>query len=291
MNQQTFNKGDTVFAIDGQQGEYLMAYEDAHLVLPMLRDDDGFSEQPWPGEPTVWHEVFTKPPVPVVHEDVAEARKELDDLQRKVREAEQQLHMMRDERLQLQRDQSAVRARLKENEALRNIDAYLAGAITHFVVDVDYVPEIQTAQETLEHRDGYRKVTRLLGLFGDDDRRDVRWNVCTYGDGSGSMKEVVPCLSLEEAQERARTILVNQTLPAIRSGKLDSDYYGRRAVKLAGELGVELPQDVADKLAAQHRAAALRALEQHRKEVARHTENLRQAEAEARAAGVEIPSA
>lgn len=286
MADKTFNRGDTVYAIDGQQGEYLMAYEDAHLVLPHFREDgEPWDGEPWPGGPAVWQEAFTKPPVPVVHEDVAAARVELDELAKKVREAEQQLRTMREERTQLQRDQSAVRARLQEHEALRNIDAFLAGSITHFVVDVDYVPAIQTAQETMEHRDGYRKSIRLLGLFGDEERAAVRWRVTTYGDGSGLMNEVIPCLSLQEAQDRARALLIGRTLPSIRSGRL-SAYYGGRALELAAALGVQVPDDVAAKVAADRKEIAAKGLENARREAERHAESLHKAEAEARAAGL-----
>ncbi|HEY8361040.1 MAG TPA: hypothetical protein VIL30_26575, partial [Ramlibacter sp.] len=139
MADHTFNKGDIVFAIDGQQGEYLMAYEDAHLVLPHFREDgDEWGGEPWSNGPTVWHEVFTKPPVPVVHEDVAATRAELDEVEGKLREAEQQLRTMRDERQQLQRDQAAVVARLKQHRQLARIDDWLAGNITHLVVWTHY---------------------------------------------------------------------------------------------------------------------------------------------------------
>jgi len=281
--------GETVFSEDGRQAEYVAAREEGHIVMPLYReDDDEFETNPWAGEPQLWFEVFEKAPVPVVDKDVAEATAELQRLQTQVSEEYQKLNTMREERRALAADQNTIRERLKENEALRNIDAFLTGGITHFV-KAEYVPTIETADETLmrsTNRSG--KELRLLGLFGDSERSDVRWKVCAYGDGSGgSMTAVIPCLSLEEARERAAALLVSTTFPCLRSGKLSS-YHGDEAVALAADLGIPVPEDIATKVAEQVRVRAAERLAQTRKSAALCTEQLEQAIEAARSAGVPI---
>lgn len=289
MSERTFAKGDTVYGIDGQQAEYLMVYEDAHLVLPMLRDDDGFSEEPWPGEPTVWQEVFAKPPVPVVHEEVAEARRDLDEVQKQLRDAEQQLRKMESERLQLQREQAAVRTRLAEERGLRHLDDFLAGKITHFLVISDYhAPRVRTFDEVMvreERRSG--KELRLLGLFGDA-QRGLRWKVTPYGDGSGSTTdEVIPCTSLEEAQ----ALQVERIKASWEHIRRDGRFYAvTETVDLARQLGLEVPQDLADKATEIRRNGAASTLKSRREEFARAQRQLAEAEAAATAAGLDVSS-
>lgn len=281
--------GDTVFAEDGRQAEYVALREEGHIVMPLYReDDDEFDAQPWPGEPQMWAEVFAKAPVPVVDQDVAEATAELQRLQTEVSEAYQKLNTMREERRALAADQNVIRERLKENEALRNIDAFLIGSITHFV-KAEYVPTIETADETLVRSESRsKKELRLLGLFGDSERGDVRWKVCTYGDGSGgSQTAVIPCLSLEEARDRAGALLVSLTFPCLRSGKL-SLYYGEETVKLAAELGIVVPEDIAAKVADHVRTQAAERVVQAQKYADQYTGQLKQAIENARAAGVPL---
>ncbi|MES2910575.1 MAG: hypothetical protein V4718_04255 [Pseudomonadota bacterium] len=285
----TPNPGDTVFSEDGRQAEYVAFREEGHIVMPMYReDDDEFASAPWPGEPAFWHEVFAKAPIPVVDKDVEEATAELVRVNSQVAEAYAQLELMRKERAEFARDQRAIRDRLKENEGLRNIDAFLTGEITHFVRS-ENVPIIETADEALVRgSDRGRKEIRLLGLFGDSDKGDLRWKVCTYGDGSGgSMTEVIPCLSLEEARDRAAALLVGLTFPRLRSGAL-SDYHGQDAVKLAGELGVAVPEDIAAKVSARVRANAVDRLAQATRYAEDYNKQLRTAQEAARAAGVAV---
>lgn len=281
-----FAKGDTVYNLDGQEAEYIQPVGDeGHLVRPVLQGgdpDDGWTDM---GSPTVWDEIYRKAPVPKFDAEIAEARAELDELLQRATTEQQALYKMQAERRELQRDQEAVRTRLKENEALRNIDAFLAGKITHFVTFESDVPEVQTAKEALEHRDGSTKTIRLLGLFGDEER-SVRWKATTYGDGSGSMKEVFPCLSLEEAQERARNLLTTHTFPCIRSGKLTYGFYVDKAMTQAAGAGVQVPQDVADKVAEIRAKDANERLTRARQDAERHNVALAEAETAARAVGV-----
>lgn len=281
--------GDTVFSEDGRQAEYVALREEGHIVMPMYReDDDEFASAPWPGEPALWHEVFAKAPIPMVDKDVEEATAELVRVNSQVAEAYEQLEVMRKERAEFARDQRAIRDRLKENEGLRNIEAFLTGGITHFVRS-ENVPIIETADEALVRgNDRGRKEIRLLGLFGDSDKSDLRWKVCTYGDGSGgSMTEVIPCLSLEEAKDRAAALLVGITFPRLSNGSL-SDYHGVDAVKLAGELGIAVPEDVATKVKARERANAIDRLAQAGRYVEQYSKQLKDAQDAAIAAGVEI---
>jgi hypothetical protein len=296
----TFNRGDTVYGIDGQQAEYLMAYEDAHLVLPHFREDeDDWGGHPWPSEPAVWQEVFTKPPVPVVHEEVAAARVELDEIEKQVREAEQQLRAMREERQQLQRDQSAVVARLKQHRQLTRIDDWLAGNITHLVVWEHYGRrvEVKTWAEFMKG-DGRRDSMPLLVLNGtlewvdDYARMGIDW-ILTKKDSNGTQR-VLLCNSEAEARERAAEAIEKLTADRMRQRRNNRsngyDHELEDCVKSMQALGIPISEDVTAAYAESRQAAAQTCLTHARRQIEKAASDLQAAEAEARAAGVEITS-
>src|SRR3990167_1485816 len=73
-----FNKGDTVYSLEGDEAEYVARVPSGHVVLPVYRDGGDDDCAPWPSDEAVtWGKVFAKPPVPVFHEEVVEARAKL----------------------------------------------------------------------------------------------------------------------------------------------------------------------------------------------------------------------
>lgn len=297
MTERTFNKGDTVYSVDGQQGEYLMAYEDAHLVLPMVRDEYDDDAEPWPGEPAVWHEVFVKPPVPVVHEEVAEARKELDAVLARVAEAERELRTMRDERAQLQRDQREVVARLRQHRQLARIDDWLAGNITHLVVWEHYGRRVQVKAWTeFMKGDGRRDSMPLLVLNGTLEWQDsvarmgIDW-IITKQD-SYITQRVIPCNSEAEARERAKEAIEKLTADTMQKRRQNRDtgfdHELEHLVESMRAVDMPVPADVQAAYDESRRAGALLMLNKARSESAKAAAELAQAEEKARAAGVPV---
>lgn len=301
MADKTFTKGDTVFDIDGHQGEYLMAYEDAHLVLPHFREDaDDWSGSPWSGEPTVWHEVFEKPPVPVVHEEVAAARAELEQLELQVAEREGQLR-------ELQQGDRDRLTRLKEHRLLARIDDWLAGRITHFVTWSRYSDEVKV--ETFdavmlsekERRAMYGRGVPLLVLYGslETDHEIHRTGIEWFRVSEGDLLRLIPCSSEEDARAIAIKAVGHQVEAwrknhAGRRPNAETWRYENSSDRLAASLtslGLDVPEDLAAWRAECASAGAAERLAVARKAAAESQQKVLEAEAAARAAGIEITPA
>jgi hypothetical protein len=278
----TFNPGDEVYSVHGEAGRYVARVASGYVVEPIIEPDDR-EEAPYYADPVTWREVFAKPPVQRLHAEVAEVEKKLGA-------ARDALAEVRAARSEFDAEERARQVRIKQHQRLAALDDFLAGRITHFVhISPGYrAPKIQSFDETMvreERRSG--RELRLLGLFGDVSR-GLRWKVTTYGDGSGSTDEVIPCTSLEQAQALLIE-LVSSGWDAIRR---DGRYYAiTETVDLARQIGVNVPLDLADKAAQIARDGAKSTLNSRREEFERAQRQLADAEAGARAAGLDLPPA
>lgn len=278
MAQRTFSAGDMVYSINGNAGNYVARVHNGHLVEPIYDDEE--SGEPRFDKPRVWPEVFTKPPVERVHAEVAEAEKKLEAVRA-------ELTQMREQRAAFEREERARQERIKQHEQLAALDDYLAGRITHFVVTSQYAPpSIITFEEAIVTTDEDRgsKKLRLLGLFGDP-KRNLRWKVMWYSDGSGSEKhEVFPCTSLEQATARL-TELVNNGWGYVRGEGRIHLIVG--TVKLARDMGLSVPQDIAEAADRITQEGYLKAVKSRREAAEKALRELDEAKEAARAAGVQ----
>lgn len=267
--------GDEVYSIHGEAGRYVASCASGHIVEPIWEDGDG---DPSYADAVTWREVFTKPPVQKLQAEVAAVEKAL-------AVCRAALEKVRAERREFDGEERARLARIKAHEELAQLDEFLAGRITHFVVLNDYyAPKVKTFEETMrtQGEDRYNPPLRLLGLFGDP-KRNLQWKVMSYSDGSGGSRyEVIPCTSLEQASAK-QVELINGAWPRVLKAGNYSEL--TEHVKTARQLGLAVPQEAADRADAIERESAEKNLKSRREEMARAEANLRDAEAAIAKAG------
>ncbi len=260
----TFQKGDTVYNIHGQQGAYIASYGGAHLVAPEY--EDGSNGEPYWGIPEEWREIFSEPPTVKLHAKV-------DELDKLVTEKRAELKRINEELDQAGRRYQEQLKKLKQHQALNRIEEYLDGKFTHFLEVPHYsAPAIVTAESALakggtEYENRWDKKLRLLTLFGDT-KGDLQWNINRYSDGSGSSSiDVYPCQSEQEAIEIARRLFAD----AVNEWRAQEKKHYGRAVNWANECPagwLEVPEDLATYLAELKLAAHKGAIETARKALA-----------------------
>lgn len=291
MSTITFNQGDTVYTVDGNECEYVAAGHCGHIVLPLY--DGGPEDGPYYGEPMTFAEVFAEPPQPRLAAEIAEARAELERLQQQVAEREGQLH-------ELQRGDRERLARLKEHRQLARIDDWMAGKITHFVVwrHYDRRVEVKTWDEAMEAGERRRDNIPLLVLNGTLEwvdsyaRMGIDW--CITSQGSGNTIRVIPCCSAEEARDRAVEAIEKLTADRMRerrnSRTTGYDHELEDCVESMRKVDMPIPPEVAAAYAESRAAAAATSLTLARRELAKAQLSLQEAEAKASAAGIDVGS-
>lgn len=249
MKAQAFAYGDTVYSTDGQMAQYVAEAEDGHIVRPWIehQDVDG-APYDYLVAPVLWNHVFTEPPVSKFNE-------ELKSINEQIEKARADLRAAQDEHRQFlasARDRSAERSKI---DALRNLDDFLDGKITHYAVFEEYSadPKIITLQEAVSSENRYDKKLRLLCLYGDNKTREIYWHLDHYSSGasSSSSANVYPARSEEEARE-----LVRKKIAEIIANEAKCPtYQALKYVTWAEKWGVPVPTSLAD-CAAQMRAKA-----------------------------------
>lgn len=256
MKTNEFAPGDTVYSADGQMAQYVAKAEDGHIVRPWIEaeDSDG-APYDYLLEPALWNDVFAEPPVPKYNE-------ELKSIHAHIEKARADLRTAQDEHRQFlasARERAAERSKI---EALRNLDDFLAGKITHYAVFEQYhAPKILTLQEAVSSESRYDKKLRLLCLYGDNKTREIYWHLDQYsGYSSGDYSaNVYPARSEEEARELIRAKIAAHLAADVKSGSHEFISH----VAWAEQWGVPVPEALAD-LAAK---ARVKASEDKRREV------------------------
>ena len=116
---QTLEIGDTCYSQHGQQATLIARSAGSYIVRPIFEDDDGEHE----GEIETWSTAFRTPPAPKLDKETAEAEQRLAELRKQYSE-------LRAQHYQLESDSKARMERLKQHEALAELDGYLSGGIT-----------------------------------------------------------------------------------------------------------------------------------------------------------------
>lgn len=254
--------GDEVYDIHGRAASYIALTGGGHVVEPIYEDE--VSGEPSFGQPETWNQVFTTPPTQKLHAEVAE-------IQQKIAEAQQQLHAVREQR-RAEDDQYAARAALRKQFAqLQQLDDFIAGKITHFVV-LDYYSRAVQIEEfgsfIKSNEDRYERKLRLVALYGASNG-DLSWNIDRYSDGSGSNGRsgyCWPATSYEDALTKAQAWLDK----AYAKWKAETGYernYSVSYVECAKKLGLTVPDDMVQHAAELASAAHERAIKSAREEV------------------------
>lgn len=248
MNTQTFAPGDTVYSADGQMAQYVAKAEDGHIVRPWIEheDDDG-APYDYLLEPALWHHVFTDPPVPKFSEELKSIHTQIGKVRADLRAAQDEHRQF----LATARERAAERSKI---EALRNLDDFLAGKITHYAVFEDYhEPKVITLQEAVSSESRYDKKLRLLCLYGDNKSREIYWHLDQYSAASsGYSANVYPARSEDEARELVRAKISEHLAADTKS----QTYQFLTHVGWAEKWGVPVPQILAD-MAVEARATAV----------------------------------
>ena len=243
-----FSPGQTVYNRDGRKLYYRRDLGDGTAIVSRwLKSEgwDGETEEYVSDEPGIVNasQLFKSPPTDVLAKEVA-------DLLASAGTARNELSLLRQEAIEAKREHEQTLATIKACEPLRNIEAFIAGKITHFVVinqsygggelygDVAIVTFEQGI--TFLKDNGRADGMRLLSLCGGS-KGDLSWRINHYSDGSGSHKLVVPCLSEDEARAKAA-----ETLDLFWNGfsPNGNDYRIASAIKSADALGFPVPDEI-----------------------------------------------
>lgn len=250
MNQRTIASGETVYSQHGQEAEFVAATGGEYIVRPIYEDEDG----PRTGDVETWRQVFRTPPAPKLDEKTAEAEKRLMDLQQKVSDLRSEEHRITSE-MQARKD------RIKEHEALADLDRYLAGEITHYVAVHSYYPsvEIIPVGQTVEDyssSDGYG----LLSLM-PSRKWDKRIVFSVYYKDRGRdryssyrREEVFLCCSENAAKAKAAEVIQLEVDEAISKDRKDRRYV-RELIASCEKHSVPVPQELVDGMAEVDRLA------------------------------------
>jgi hypothetical protein len=229
--------GDEVFDINGQSASYLAKSADGHVVQPIYEHED--HEEPQYGSPKVWREVFRTAPTEKVHGEIAA-------LQNRLAIYQADLDAVRKMRADEDREYTQRVASRKQFAQLQKLDDYIAGKITHFVVQRSYSDSvsIETFDSFIKStEDRYERKLRLLSLYGDS-KGNLSWNVDRYSDGSGNDSGYYwPATSYEEAMQKAAEWLdarYAEWRKATDHNRNKSAVYAACAIKL----GLVVPDDV-----------------------------------------------
>jgi hypothetical protein len=207
MENDTPQIGSVGYLSDGSIVRLLAKNSDNRFVVEIGRqeeDDEGKGEVFFDGVKTV-SRLYVRPPVLAVEKRIAELEQKESALKDAIRELQQK-----------RGGELAAMERLKQFDCLKNIDAYLQGKITHYVVwdrgynraECDF--RITTPETEKSGNESRSSDLKMLGLYGRQSWEkkgaspDPEWRLTHYSDGSGSSFEYVkPCLSLEEAKQFA----------------------------------------------------------------------------------------
>ena len=266
-----FQKGDTVYNLDGQQGAYIASYGGKFIVAPEYEGDD---TEPYWGPVEEWDNAFREPPT-------VKLQAKVDELDKLVTEKREELKRVNAELDQAGKRRQEQLKKLGQHQALQRIEDYLDGKFTHFLeVNNYYAPKIVAADDALakgggEYENRWDKKLRLLTLFGDT-KGDLQWRINRYSDGSGSSNiEVFPCHNEEEAIDIVRQLYADAVAVWREQEK---KHYGRAIEwsQKCPEGWIVVPDDIREYLATAKQQARQAELEKARENLAKAEAALRE---------------
>lgn len=229
-----FSKGQRVYKPNGDEAEFVALIEGGGFVVKPYCYANDFDEH-LTGDVQIVDHVFEESPKRLRDEEIVRLdaeisakRKELLDIVKAVDDAKRNV----DERV---RAMSAM-------QGMQRLEDWLVGRFTHVVLgrkfersgiadEIDITSFEKGCEEIYDHRG-----VALLTLFGDSNGR-LSWQINDYKDGSGQWRTVIPCLSEEEAKQKASE-LINHSLSTL--GANDYDRL-KNLTNSAKKLGIEIP--------------------------------------------------
>lgn len=228
MKDNNFKIGDEVFLTNGEIAEFIANTEDGYVVFPTMLDE---GEEIYRGDPVIVHSVFKDPPRAQHETKIKGLNAEIQDLvgQRGKLQSDIRTHEVAHEKRM---------KKLGTIKALENLEYFIDGKITHFVID-RWKYKIVAAADA--HCDSSNQDTKLLTLFGRSDG-DLAWRLNQYYDGSGSHFAAYPCLSYEEATTKLIELTDGDFKEFRDKGK--NWYSLKNAVESLVDAGLPVPDDI-----------------------------------------------
>lgn len=198
-------KAGTAYLESGQEVEVMAEVGQGH-VIRYLYGGDG-DEGPNCGEPVYYGGKLFGGIEDVIERHEPKFRA-LRDEEQKLR---QDIAKLRAEQAQTVKDRTDLIHKLEQVKALRGIEDFIEGRITHVVEISCYKGPCIREFKEYKVKDGCdcRELFRLITLFGRSNG-DLLWNINRYSDGSGSGGTVYLCKSYEEALLRVRECLEDE---------------------------------------------------------------------------------
>lgn len=225
--------------------------EDGRVVelVAVLPDDRGCVVDPYwedseTGEPylsgdlEIVDTVFDQSPVPAYADEI-QKQKEI------LKSHTEQLHKVRAEIREATEERRRILDKLKQVPALKRMEDFVEGRITHLVFKssgkVDILPyEEKSFEPELDPWMRKERRKRLL-LIGQDDG-SLSFCINNYSDGSGYNVDAFPCTSEAEAVAIATEMIQTQLTEPV------SNYELRNAVESAVKLDIPVAQKFLDAL-------------------------------------------
>lgn len=233
MDLSKFKSGDRAYTIGGNEVMFITLHDGQALVQQVMQTD----EEERFGKPFLISEIFAEEPVQKWSAKIDKLNGEILELQKKRDALNAEIHAAN-------ATEKERKARLMQHRALTRIDDFLAGKMTHFVMDSYRGPEVMAFDEVVKYKESdYDRMPngfRLLLLFGKTNG-DLEWEISRYSDGSGSRDRVIPCNSYEEGLEHAKVLL--ETKYDTWRKNNNKNYFCSEAVS-ASKLGLSVPPDI-----------------------------------------------
>lgn len=174
---------------DGQKVEIIQKLNDGRFLVDSVFEDD--DEQFTAESPYVVDRVFDSAPEKVFHDKIDTLKAEIESLNNKHYELQKELLGAKEQH------EKKING-YKKFDALKYLDAFIEGKLTHYVILDRWHPVILEFNESYSD-DRARDKLKLLTLFGNSNG-NLTWELNNYKDGSGYNRQVIPCTSLEEAK-------------------------------------------------------------------------------------------
>ena len=237
----TFEPGDIGYTREGRKA-MLVARDGASFIVKLAHryhiDGDDYEEE-FDKLCTV-DKFHREPPVEVYTQELDALSDKADKLRSEIASLDNGLRAK-------QASSAELLKKLARFDALRDLEAYIDGKITHFVIENFYEVQIAGKDDALDEnpREKWDKRQKLVVLFGDT-KGNLSWGLNQYRDGSGSSwQRVYPCLSLDEAKAKATELIMGR-LELYVAGERTA--YVDKLIAGADRYGIPVPDAARSKL-------------------------------------------
>jgi hypothetical protein len=253
-------RGDIKYLASGDAVQVVTELDQGYLILRVYDIDE--EDEPFIPEDRyeIVPQVFDRAPTARLDERLASLREEITRL-------EDQHRAIMLEITTVKAEEAERLTRYQQYKALAQLDLFLSGKITHYVVCQDYVfsaPSILTVDETKAEYSRHHNALKLLTLHGDSEG-NLAWRLNHYADGSGSSTTVIPATSYDEAL---------QVLGQYMLDKIDIARPHESFVQAAQKYSVALPVEYIEALKKQQLQIATAQVEVARKKLVECEANL-----------------